>query len=301
VTPRPGKRDPERLPRLAVITMVRDEGVMLPRWVDYYSSQCGMDALLVLDDNSSDGSTDDLPCTVIRLPPLEVKNFEPARMGLLSGMAAALLNAYDAVLFADADEFVVADPAKYATLRHLLADRPKEQVLGVMGLNVIHDLASEGPLRPGEPVLGQRSLAKFLPLMCKPALKRSPAAWGHASHGIFTPYTVDPDLYMFHLKFADRDLLRDTAEHRRQMVEMDGRAQSTSWRQGGDEMLGLLERINEGLDAAAAEPFRPPARKLGKIVQKRPNGLYKAMGQGQIAAMEGQPVVRIPERFRGLV
>lgn len=301
MTPRPGKGEPGRLPRLAVLTMVRDEGVMLPRWVDHYSSQCGMDSLLVLDDNSSDGSTDDLPCTVVRLPPLEVKNFEPARMGLLSGMAAALLNAYDAVLFADADEFVVADPAKYPTLRHFLADRPKDAVLGVMGLNVIHDLASEGPLRAGEPLLAQRRLAKFIPLMCKPALKRSPAAWGHASHGIFTSYSIDPDLYMFHMKFADRDLLRETSEHRRQMVEMDGRAQSTSWRQGGDEMLGLLERINEGLDATAAEPFRPPARKLGKIVQKRPNGLYKAMGQGQIAAMEGQPVVRIPDRFRELV
>lgn len=291
----------ERLPNIAVVTMVRDEAVMLPRWVEHYSRQCGVDSLVVIDDNSADGSTDDLPCTVIRVPPLQIKGFEPARMGLISGIAQGLLNAYDAVLFADADEFVVADPAKYPDLRHFVADRPGREVLGVMALNVVHDLANEPPLRPDAPVLDQRRFAKFIPLMCKPALKRMPAAWAHASHGIFAPYDVDPDLYMFHLKFADRDLLRAAADHRRRMVEMDGRAQRTSWSEGGDEMTRLLERVNEQLDHGAAKPFAPPVRRLGKIVELQPNGMYRARGKGQVPAMEEQPFVEIPHRFRGLV
>ncbi|WP_148572691.1 glycosyltransferase family 2 protein [Nocardioides caldifontis] len=292
-----------RLPRVAVLTMVRDEGVMLPRWIAHYSAQVGVDALVVIDDNSSDGSTDDLPCTVLRIPPLEVKGFEPARMGLASGIAQGLLNAYDAVLLADADEFVVADPAKYPTIRHLLADRPDRDVLGVTTLNVIHDVAHEPPLRPDEPLLAQRRLAKFIPLMCKPSLKRVPAAWAHASHGIFAPYTVDPDLWMFHFKFADRDLLQATADHRRRMVEMDGRARSTSWRQGGDVMVELLDRINAGIVRDEVREFSPPVRKLAKIVEpdKERKGMFRATGQGQIAAMENQPVVAVPERFRTTV
>ena len=58
------------LPHVAVITMARDEGTMLRRWVDHYSREVGVDNLVVVDDNSSDGSTDDLPCTVLRIPPL---------------------------------------------------------------------------------------------------------------------------------------------------------------------------------------------------------------------------------------
>ena len=45
---------------------------MLPRWIAHYAAQVGMESLVVIDDNSTDGSTDDLPCTVVRIPPLEV-------------------------------------------------------------------------------------------------------------------------------------------------------------------------------------------------------------------------------------
>src|SRR5262245_57139984 len=64
--PLPQLSDP---PRVAVLTTVRDEAQMLPRWLDYYGRQVGSENLLVLDDNSVDGSTKDLPCTVYQLPP----------------------------------------------------------------------------------------------------------------------------------------------------------------------------------------------------------------------------------------
>lgn len=289
-----------RLPTLAAITMVRDEAVMLPRWIEHYSRQCGAGALYVLDDNSSDGSTDDLPCSVIRLPVLEDRKFEPSRIGVVSGVAAALLNVYDAVVFADADEFVVADPKKYADLRHFLADRPDSDVLGAMTLNVFQDLENEGPLDPERPVLEQRRLAKFIPLMCKPAVKRVPAAWAAASHGIMAPFQIDPDLYMFHLKFADRDGLRRAAEHRQRMVALDNRAATTSWRHGGDHMVEVLERLNENIDRDAIRRFRPPRRKLEAAVRAK-GSVYRTRGKGQVAAMETHQVMRIPERFRGVL
>jgi len=279
--------------------MVRDEARMLPRWLDHYGRQVGVENLVVLDDNSTDGSTEGLPCTVIHLPPLTKKEFEPARMGLVSGIAAGLLEGYDAVLFTDADEFLVADPKKYAGLRELLADRPGVPVLGAINLNLVHDVAREPALDDSRPVFEQRRLAKFMPLMCKPAVKRIPAPWAHASHGIFAPYAVDRDLYMFHLKFADRELLRAAAEHRQQMVAMDGRADATSWRYGGDAMVELLDRVNEALDRSAVRNFRPPLRRLHTIVQEQPNGMFRAVGRGQVLAMETLPFVRVPERFVG--
>ena len=65
---RSNRRSAQAEPRLAAITMVRDERVMLPRWVAHYGSECGTDHLYVIDDSSTDGSTDDLPCSVIRIP-----------------------------------------------------------------------------------------------------------------------------------------------------------------------------------------------------------------------------------------
>jgi hypothetical protein len=288
------------LPQVAVLTVVRDEAVMLPRWVAHYTAQLdGADRLVVIDDNSADGSTDGLPCTVVRMPPRPKGSFEPTRMGMINGVAAGLLAAYDAVIFADADEFLVADPAKYADLRELVADRTDRDVIGATGLNVVHHLAEEPPLDPARPVLEQRRLAKFLPLMCKPAIKRVPAGWVAASHGIRAPFTVDPDLVMFHLKFADRDHLAAAAAHRRLLVEDHGRPKNTSWSAGEDAMVALLERINADLRPKKVKPFEVDAKRLAEVVEQRGEKVHRTTGAGQVQAMERQPFVSVPERYVG--
>lgn len=289
-------------PTVAALTMVRNERAMLPRWVNHYAAQCGgADHLLVIDDNSTDGSTDDLPCPVVRIPPLTKGHFEPSRLSLLSKFAAGLLEAYDAVLFTDADEFLVAEPEKYPTLVDLVADRPDEPVLGAMGLNLVHHLGVEAALDPELPLLAQRRLAKFIPLMCKPAVKRVNAPWTAASHGVKgTPYRIDPDLYMFHAKFSDRDALRAAADHRREMVDMDGRAHRTNWKFGGDAMVELLESIVADVRPDQLEPFVPPRKLLSGIVRQE-GQTFRARGDRQVPAMRKRPFVRVPERFEGLV
>ena len=87
---------------------------MLPRWVEHYSQQCGgPDRLLVLDDNTNDGSTDDLPCPVIRLPERDHEEWAVTRLRMVNACRdRRCLQSFDAVMFADADEFLVADPEK---------------------------------------------------------------------------------------------------------------------------------------------------------------------------------------------
>lgn len=282
--------------------MVRNEGRMLRKWIDHYGGQLGHDSLVVVDDNSDDGSTDDLPCTVKRIKPIQ-GHFELERMRIVSEVAAKLLRRHDAVVFADADEFLVPDPASFSGLRELVAARPGVAALGVLGLNVVHHLASEGPLDFDRPFLDQRRLVKFVPLLCKPSVKFVKNPWAAASHGITgTRFAVDPDLYMFHMKFADRDQLQATAEHRRAMVELDGRAGATSWQFSGDEMVALLDRLNEGVaDVDQVAVFEPPRDRLADIVQTFDNGVTRATGARQVVAMERRPLRRIPDRFRGLV
>jgi hypothetical protein len=282
--------------RIAALTVVRDEPVMLPRWIDHYARQVGgAEHLVVVDDSTSDGSTDDLPCPVIRIPPLK-KTFDSSRVRLVSGIAAGLLESYDAVVFTDADEFLVADPTRYATLRDLVADRPAAKAIGAVGLNVIHDARTEPPLDPGRPILAQRRLAKFVPLMCKPSIKTVTAAWAAASHGVRAPYVVDPELFMFHAKFADRDGLLASAARRRSL----DRAPQSSWSRTGDEMVDLLDEITRDIPADLAE-FRPDPAALARVVEQKENGTYRSAGDFQLGSMRKRPLRLIPERFRDTV
>lgn len=284
---------------VAAVTMVRNEGAVLRRWIDHYAGQVGMENLLVIDDNSDDGSTEGLPCAVKRIAPIS-GHFELERMKIVSGEAERLLKGRSAVVFADADEFVVADPARHQDLTSFVRARAGVAASGVVALNVVHHTATEPPLDLSGPLLRQRSLAKFVPLLCKPSLKQVRNPWAAASHGIQgVPYALDPELFMFHFKFADRDLLAATADHRRRMVEMDGRAKETSWRFNGDEMVDLLDRMNADApaDPATVEEFSPKPKRLDGIVQSFDNGVTRATGQRQVQAMEKRPFRRIPERF----
>lgn len=289
-----------QLPSVAVMTMARDEGAMLGRWVRHYAAQVGAEHVYVVDDQTTDGSTDDLAGPVLRIPPLRKRGFEPSRMEVMAGLSAGLLAAYDAVVFCDTDEFIVPDPDHHASLLHYVAARPGRQAVGVTALNVVHDVSREGPLRDDAPVLSQRALAKFAPLMCKPSLKWVPARWAHASHGIECPYAVDPELFMFHLKFADRDHLADAAAKRHAAFRDDGRAARTSWERPADEMVDLLDEITADIDLEQVERFRPRPARLERIVQRQ-GAMWRATGAGQVQAMRSQPMVRVPRRFRDLV
>lgn len=287
----------DALPEVAVMTMVRDEATMLPRWVSHYSAQVGPDNLLVLDDNSTDGSTDDLPCTVHRIPGLPGAGYERARMKLVSGLAQGLLAVYDYVVFVDADEFLVADPRRHADLRSFLAARPDPEVVAPLALNVLHVPDLEGPLQPDRPVLDQRSYVKFTQIMCKPSVKRVPAAWQRASHGIDVPFQVDPELFMVHLKFADRDALVRSAAHRQALVAADGRGRGSNWSRG-EELVDVLDRAAAGVVPDGVPEFDPAEVDLASIVRER-DGCHRAVGVGQVQALEKMPLRRVPGSLLG--
>jgi hypothetical protein len=286
------------------MTVVRDERVMLPLWTQHYGAQLGVENLYVIDDNSTDGSTDHLPCDLLHLPPIRDGRFEQTRVQFLAGMVAALGKLYDCVVFTDADEFLVPDPERYDGLRDFLSRRPAEtQAVAALGLNVVH-AGAEPPLDLSRPVLEQRRLGKFLPVMCKPAVNFVAAPWYAASHGIRAPYRVDPDLWMFHLKFADRCLLREAADRRRALVLADGRCRRTSWHFDGEEMVDLLDEIGAQIgDPESVTEFRAPSGSALEdlVTEERDCGGWRAPKGGQVELMRTRPFARIPERFRQTV
>ena len=284
-------------PRDAALTVVRDEAVMLPRWVGYYGGQLGMENLVVVDDGSTDGSTSDLPCRVIEHEGFPEGRFEAARMTLVSSIASQLLQDHDAVIFTDADEFLLADPDRFEGLRDYVARRPVPVAAG-LGLNVVHHLDHEPPLVADQPVLGQRRFAKFVGKMCKPSLKRIDVPWVKASHGIRAPYVPDRDLLMVHLKFADLDILRRTADLRHQVRERAGLTEQSAWARSGDDLAAQFRSfLNGGPDAPE---FDPGLVDLEALVARR-GEIFEAAGQRQLRVMADGPLVQVPRRYHGLV
>jgi hypothetical protein len=282
------------------MTMVRDEAHMLPRWIDYYSRQLGVDNLIVLDDNTLDGSTDDLPCTRYRLPPAPWKKpWGRTRTRLVNSMANGLLACNDVVIFTDVDEFLVADPARYDGLCDYLAARADQAVMAPLALEVLHHARVEPALDPTRPVLEQRRFVKFSPGMCKPLLKRTTDVWQRAFHEIYAPFEIDPALWMLHLKYHDETVLSKVAEARRRVHEEEGRGSVNSfWPKGPEVLLELLSSWTDSAVGDAVAEFEAADVELTGLIKPKRDGSWSC-ATDQTKALTENPLRTLPQRFRG--
>ena len=287
-------------PRVAVITTVRDEADLLPVWLGYYGPRLGYDNLIVLDDNTVDGSTDDLPCVRYRLPPGPWKaDWGRTRMRLVNGLASSLLAVNDVVIYTDVDELLIPDPAHHRGLLDYLGTRADTDVVAPFAVEVIHHPDSEPPLDLSRPILHQRSFAKFSPAMCKPLIRRSDSRWRKAFHANVAPFSVDPELWMFHLKFVDETVLRRTARARESYHRVEGRGHPRSfWSMSEEEIVSkLTDWTRAATDPGELDPY---SLDLDDLVQLDEAGTYQATAN-QVASLEESPLRRIPERFRDAV
>jgi hypothetical protein len=192
--------------RRAVFTIVQNERRFLPLWLRYYRRHFEADDVYVLDHDSSDGATEGVQgsCNVVAVH--RDHSFDHMWLvGVVEDFQAFLLRSYRTVLFAEADEFVVADPARYDGLAEYI-EAMREPVACCTGYNVVH-YPDEAPLRFDEPVLRQRANWHPSPQYSKRLLARIPLSWNVGFHGEFNAPTVrpDPELLLVHLHRADFD------------------------------------------------------------------------------------------------
>lgn len=283
------------------MTMARDEAGMLKRWVDYYGNQLGFDNLIVLDDNSADGSTRDLPCTVYRLPPPPWKApWSRTRREFFNGFTRSLLTCYDAVIVTDVDEFLVPDPIRYDGLLDYIGAASDWDVVAPVALNVLHNPRYEPDLDANKPVMAQRRFVKFAPSLCKPLITRSPSEWLAGLHGIRAPFEVDRELFMLHLKFSDLATMRAVSQQRQDLFDKEGRGSpGSSWPLGPDELTSrLLSWVNSS--GPVVKDFDPGELDLRYLVHRTSDGSYRTQGS-QLRAMKQNPLRQLPDRFRSLL
>jgi Glycosyl transferase family 2 len=186
--------------RICAITNVYNEAFNLPTWLKYYGSQVGLENCIVVDHGSDDGSTSNLGRVGVINMPREKFN-DGIRAQFISNLATSMLRLYDAVLYSDCDEILVPDPGKYSSLLDFCA-RMTTPAATAIGLNVVHRLDLEGPIRVDAPILQQRRHVRFVSPMCKTLIVRKAVSWGGGFHSCSHPPAFS-DLYLFHLRWLD--------------------------------------------------------------------------------------------------
>ena len=284
-------------PRIAVVTMVYNEPVYLPIWQRHYSRQVGAENCYVIDHGSDPGLGVDHPgVQTIRLPR---SPFDPIlQYTFAERFCASLLCWYDWVLFCDADEILVADPAVAPSLAEYCR-RPLPEVVTAIGLNVQHLPAEEPDFDPSRPVLQQRRWAFAASSMCKPLLIRRPVVWPGGAHSADAPVAFD-HLYMFHLRWFDMQ----------QGLIRLAKTRSMAWAhlQSGDHQrvpdatfLSQFHRF-AGLPRLPGVPFDPaqePLRSFLHAVEESQTGREHAAYRIDLGIWWNE-LWEIPERFRGL-
>ena len=187
--------------RTFALTVAHNESFFLPRWAAYYGAQLGIENLFIVDHGSTDLSTLGLGrSNVIRVP--HDTYDEALRVKFVSHMHTALLSYYDAGFVSDADEFLIADPAKYKTLNEL-ASHDESKALAPIGADLFHIRAVEPEFLGHLPILHQRSHILFNSWFCKRAFARVPVRFGMGFHTSNEPVVFNESLFLLHLKYFD--------------------------------------------------------------------------------------------------
>jgi hypothetical protein len=193
----------------AVVTIVHDEAVFFPIWLNYYGRFFAPDDIYVLDHETTDGSTDREG--FVRIP----VEHECVDMRWLRDTIQAkqneLIERYDVVLITDVDEIVAPDPATGMLGDYI--DRFDKPFVNCTGFELLHQKDEEPPYDPARPILQQRHHWFQNFAYSKPVLAREAMDWHLGFHARMDGKAdFDASLHMIHLHRMDYDLC--LARHR---------------------------------------------------------------------------------------
>ncbi len=191
-------------PRRAVITIVHDEPVFLPIWLGYYGRFFDPRDIYVLDNETTDGSTE--RDGFVRIPVTRAEVDHTWMVRTVEALQHDLLDrGYDVVVVTDVDEIIAPVP-ELGDLGGYLDGFGAEWV-NCLGYEVLHQPAAEPPLELSRPVLTQRGHWFPNGAYDKAAVASAPMTWRPGFHGREDfRYDLDPDLRLIHLHRMDFDL-----------------------------------------------------------------------------------------------
>ena len=139
-----------------IFTTAKNQSTFLPIWLDYYSKIVSMQDIYILDDGSTDGSTDNLDCNVIKIDhPFAQDHVHITDM--VNNMQSKMLQKYQYIMYAQTDGIV-----KHLQYENLLdyIKHLKDKQLGNIrcrGVQIWHNRQKQKDYNPKESILSQRN------------------------------------------------------------------------------------------------------------------------------------------------
>ena len=276
-----------KLKKIAVLTMVRNDEFFLRKWVEYYGREVGKENLYIYFDGEDQTIADFCQGTNAYVHPkigTQVVSAEKGRLKFLSEQAAELFTkGYDLVIGVDADEFIVVDPKLGVSLGEYLSAQKIDISLSALGLDFGQKLGEEGDLSQEDTFLSQRHYAQIGTRYTKPSIIAQPCQWGSGFHRVKGHnFHIAQDLYLMHFGYADRKILED------RLSDSDRIAQG--W---GRHIYKRSRTIRYATEKKARNFDR--WIRLARICQTWCRPFYAL---NKPAMLELRIVVKIPERFK---
>lgn len=275
---------------ICALTTVRNDPLFLEKWIAYYGAAFGRKHLfVVLDghDQELPGNAGDI--NVLRLPfkPLPRVPAMRRRARVMSSIAAGLYHYFDVCIATDVDEYLVVDPKTGLNLYQYLSRLSRRwPAVSGLGLDVGQHLDKEDPLDPARPFLQQRSYAHVSARYTKPVVTTKPVIWGSGMHRVKRHnYRIDPNLYLLHCGMIDYSRSGDKT------TDLD--RLNAGWGGHLDRRFRLFDIISNSAPLDGDAYFSQ--------ARWRQTWIRKIYALNKPAMIPGDPVIRIPERFRDLL
>ncbi len=230
--------------KLAVFTIMQDEPVFGPIWLDHYMRHVGHvpyfgcgDDIYLLEHKSDDASrawvdfvVDDARSRINVVPVHRTESFNHNWLrDTVAAFQRFLLQSYEWVLFVESDELVLPANSMFDTLRHWLTiradERPDEDVIRAEGYEVVGREDEPAIDWTARPLLAQRRWWYHSKIYSKPCLSRVPLDWEIGFHSATQSkdVAISPDLTLVHLHKADfgSSLAKARAVARRRLSKTD--------------------------------------------------------------------------------
>ena len=276
---------PQKLKKIAAITMARNDEFFLTRWIKYYGDEIGTENLYIYLDGTDQVTPKNAGAAHIKkLPHTDMPRAagDKYRIGLMNDLARELLKSYDIVIGCDCDEFLIVDTNTNKTLAEYLSGIKIRNTVSGLGLDVGQNMNCESTLDASAPILPQREYALLSTRYTKPVVKNAPVDWGSGFHSISGHnFHIDKNLYLLHFGAVDMQMLEQKAAAR-----------------GADWLNHLRRRGNGTINAVTTLPARDEKwLRRARILQTFARPIYALDKPGMFGLKR---VVKIPSRFKKL-
>lgn len=276
---------PQKLKKIAAITMARNDEFFLSHWIKYYGDEIGTENLYIYLDGTDQVTPKNAGAAHIKkLPHTDMPRAagDKYRIGLMNDLARELLKSYDIVIGCDCDEFLIVDTNTNKTLAEYLSSIKIKNTVSGLGLDVGQNMNCESTLDASAPILPQREYALLSTRYTKPVVKNAPVDWGSGFHSISGHnFHIDKNLYLLHFGAVDMQMLEQKAAAR-----------------GADWLNHLRRRGNGTINTVTNLPARDEKwLRRARILQTFARPIYALDKPGMFGLKR---VVKIPSRFKKL-